>query len=127
MASTVANEYPVKKTMEKLYCKIRHKGKDNKSRVGSYTKSVVTCHKCGKKGNLKIDCKSNRNGSSGELFKKSTIKLPKWVTKKSVVSDVENMTTATVKRKKSVKWCTSYNEVNGAWGYHLKVDHREWK
>ena len=30
-ASTVAIEYPVNKTVNKVYCKISHKGKDNKS------------------------------------------------------------------------------------------------
>ena len=48
MSSTAAIEYLVNKTMEKLYSKIRHKEKDNEYGVGSYTKSVATCHKCGK-------------------------------------------------------------------------------
>ena len=50
MASTVAIESTVNKTVEKVHCKIRHKGKDSKYGVGSSTKSVVTCHKCIKKG-----------------------------------------------------------------------------
>ena len=54
MDSTVAIEYPVNKTVYKVYFKIRQKGKDNKSGVGSSIKSVVTCHKCGKKGPQKI-------------------------------------------------------------------------
>ena len=37
-ASNVAIEYPVNNTMKKVYCKIRHKGKENKSGVGSSTK-----------------------------------------------------------------------------------------
>ena len=48
MACNVAIESPANKTVEKFYCKIRHKGKDSKSGVGSFTKSVVTCHKYGK-------------------------------------------------------------------------------
>ena len=48
--STKAIGYPVNKTVEKVYCKIRHKEKDNKSGVGSSTKSHVTCHNCGKRG-----------------------------------------------------------------------------
>ena len=48
--STKAIESPVNKTVEKVYCKIRHKGKDNKFGVGSSTKSNVTCHNCGKRG-----------------------------------------------------------------------------
>ena len=54
MNSTVAIESPVNNTVEKPYIKICHKGKDNKSVVGSSTKSVVTCHKCGKRA-LKIE------------------------------------------------------------------------
>ena len=50
MASTVEIESPVNKTVEKVYCKIRHKGKDNKYEIRSYTKSDVTCHNCGQKG-----------------------------------------------------------------------------
>ena len=49
MASNVAIEYPVNNTMHKVYCKNHNKGKDNKSGVESTTKSVVTCHKCGKR------------------------------------------------------------------------------
>ena len=48
-ASTMAIEYPVNKTVEKVYCKIRHKGKDNKSGLGSSTKSDVTCKNCVKR------------------------------------------------------------------------------
>ena len=51
--STKSIESPVNKTVEKVYCKIRHTGKDNKSGVGSSTKSDVTCHNCGKKGPFK--------------------------------------------------------------------------
>ena len=29
--------------------------------------------------------------------------------------------------KEKYKWCTSLNNGNVAWGYHWKVDHREWK
>ena len=46
--STVAIESPSNKNVEKVYCKIRQKEKDNKSGVGSSTKSDVTCHNCGK-------------------------------------------------------------------------------
>ena len=49
MDFTVAIESTVNKTVEKVHCKIRHKGKDSKYGVGSSTKSVVTFHKCGKK------------------------------------------------------------------------------
>ena len=52
IASNVVIEAPVNKTVEKVYCKIHHKGKDNKYGVESSTKSVVTCHKCEKKGHF---------------------------------------------------------------------------
>ena len=38
VASTVAIKSPVNKTAEKVYYKIRHIGKDNKSGIGSSTK-----------------------------------------------------------------------------------------
>ena len=124
----MALEYPANKTVEKHYCKIRHKGKDNKSGVGLSTKSNVTCHNCGERGHLKSNRKSNRNGSNGDLSKASTRKLPKWVTKKPMISDVQNLTTATMNcNKHHYKWCTSCNDGDGAWGYHWKADQREWK
>ena len=126
--STVEIVSPVNKTVEKVYCIIRHKGKDNKYIVGSYTKPAVTCRNYGRRGHLNSNCKSNRNGSNGELSKTSTRKLPKWVTNKPVISDVQNLTIVTMKRNKHhYKWCTSCHEGNGAWRYHWKVDHREWK
>ena len=100
-ASNVEIESPVNKTVEKFYCKIRHKGKENKYGVGSSINSALTCHKCGKKGHLERNSKSNRNGFNGELSKTSTRKLPKWVTKNPMISDVQNLTTATMKCNKS--------------------------
>ena len=88
MDFTVAIEAPVNNTVEKVYYKIHHKGKNNKSEVGSSTKSVVTCHKCDKRVHIKRNCKSNRNGSDGGISKISTRKLSKWVTKKPMISDV---------------------------------------
>ena len=58
MAPTVEIGAPVNKTVDKFYFKSRHKGKENKSGLGSSTKSIVTCHKCGKKGHLKRNLKS---------------------------------------------------------------------
>ena len=52
-AYAVAIESPVNKTVEKVYCKIRDKGKDNNSEIGSSTKLDVTCYNCGKKGQCK--------------------------------------------------------------------------
>ena len=85
MASTKAIESPVNKNLENVYCKVCHKGKDNKSGVGSSTKSYETCNNCGKKCHLKRNFKSNRNGSNGGLSKTSTIKLPIWVTKNPMI------------------------------------------
>ena len=51
---TVAVEDPVKKNAEKVELKSLRNGEDNNSVVGSYTKSVATCHKCGKKGHMKM-------------------------------------------------------------------------
>ena len=45
-----------------------------------------------------------------------------------MISDVQILTTATTNRNKHhYKWCTLFNNVNGAWGYHWKIDHGEWK
>ena len=125
---TVAIEYPVNKKAEKVNFKRYHNGNGNKYGVGSSTNSVATCHKCGKNCHMKMNFKSNINGYNGGLSKTSTRKLLKWVTKKPMISDVENLTTATMKRNKNhYKWCTSCNSGNGAWGYHWKIDHRECK
>ena len=51
--STVVIESQFNKTVEKVYCKTHHKGKDNTSGVGLSTKSDVTCHNCVKKGPFK--------------------------------------------------------------------------
>ena len=53
MAFTLAIEAPVNNTVDKVYYKIHHKGKDNKSGVWSSTKLVVTCHKYDKRGHIK--------------------------------------------------------------------------
>ena len=81
---------------KKFDFKSRRSGNGSGSEKGSFTRSNGKCHKCGKKGHLERNSKSSRNGSNGELSKISTRKLPKWVTKKPKISDVENMTTATV-------------------------------
>ena len=97
----MAIEDPVNKTVDKVYCKRSHSGNDNKSGVGSYTKSVATCHKCVKKSHTKRNCTPNRNGSYGELSKRSTRNIPKWVTKKLMISDVEYLTTTTMNHNKN--------------------------
>ena len=69
----MAIEDPVNKTVEKFDIRRLHNGKDNKSGVGSSTRSVATCHKCGKK--YIRNCKSNISGSDGSLFVISTRKF----------------------------------------------------
>ena len=54
--------------------------------------------------------------------------LPEWVTRKPVDSDNKDLTTATMTRNdKKYKWCTSCNNGKGAWGFHWKDGHEEWK
>ena len=31
------------------------------------------------------------------------------------------------RNNKKYKWCTSYNNGNGAWGFHWKDGHEDWK
>ena len=95
-SSTVEVKDPVNNTVEKFNSKIRHNFKDINSVVVSSTKSVATCHKCGKKGHIKRNCKSNINGSDGGLSKRSTRELPKWVINKPVISYVPYLTTDTM-------------------------------
>ena len=50
------------------------------------------------------------------------------MTKKPVVSDTKDLTTATITRNdKKYKWCTSCNNGQGEWGFHWKGGHKEWK
>ena len=59
-------------------------------------------------GHIQKDCRSKANHSSGNTPKNSINELPKWVTRKPVVSDTKNLTTATMTRNdKKYKWCTS--------------------
>ena len=62
---TVTIEDSVNKTVKKVYCKIRHNGKDDNSVSGLSTNSVVACHKFGKKGYIKKNFKSNVNTYGG--------------------------------------------------------------
>ena len=65
----------------------------------------MTCHKCGQKGHINKDCKSNLNGSGENPPKKSTNELPEWVTKKPIYSDTKDPATVTITQKnKQYKW-----------------------
>ena len=47
---------------------------------------------------------------------------------KPVVSDTKDLTTATITRNdKKYRWCISCNNGKGAWGFHWKDGHEEWK
>ena len=49
-------------------------------------------------------------------------------TRKPVDSDTKYMITATMTcNNKNYKWCISCNNGQGAWGFHWKDYHREWK
>ena len=73
----------------------------------------------------KRDLEYNINGSGGDLSKRLTRKFPKWVTKNPTISDVEYLTTPTLKHnKKKYKWCIYLNNGNDTWGSHWKFGHK---
>ena len=93
---------------------------------GSSARSDKTCHKCNKKGHIKKYCRSKEHGSSVNTPKKSINELQKWVTRKPVDSDTKDLITATMTHNnKKYKWCISFNNGQGAWGFHCKDGHRE--
>ena len=50
------------------------------------------------------------------------------MTEKPVVSDTKDLTTATItSNNKKDKWCMSYNNGQGYWGFHWKDGHEEWE
>ena len=94
----MAIEQSINKALKQFGFKSRRSGNGSGSEKGSSAKSDWKCHKCGKKGHIKKDCKSKVNGSSGNTPKKSINELPEWVTMNPVVSDTKYMTTATMTR-----------------------------
>ena len=81
----------------------------------------MNCHKCGKEVHIQKDWRSTGNGSSGNTPKNFKNDLPEWVTRKSVVSDIKDLTTATMTHNnKNYKWYTSFNNGQGAWVFHWK-------
>ena len=124
----VAIDQSINKDLEQVDFKICHGENGSGSGRGSYARSDITCHKCGKKGHIQKDCKSKGNGSGENSPKNSTNELPYWVNKKPVVSDTKYLTTANMTHNnKKYKWCTSCNNVQGARGFHWKDGHEEWK
>ena len=64
----------------------------------------------------------------GTHQRKSTNELPEWVTRNPVVPDTKDLTTSIMTHNdKKYKWCISCNNSKGAWGFHWKDDHKEWK
>ena len=124
----MAIEDPVNNTAEKYGFKSLNNEKDNNSDVWLFTKPVATCHKCGKKSHMERDFKLLKNGCGGDLSHRSSMKLPKWVTKNHVISDVEYLTTDTMNRNNNqYTWSISFNNSNGSWVYQWKVGHKECK
>ena len=81
-----------------------------------------------KNGHIQKYCRPKGNGSSGNSSKKCTNQLPEWVTIKPIVSDTKDLKTATMTRNdKKYKWFISCNNGQGAWGFHWKDGHEEWK
>ena len=124
----MAIEQSINKALKQVDLNSRSSGNFIGSGRGSSARSDKTCHECGKKGHIQKDCRSKANGSSGNTPKKSINGLPEWVTRKPVDSDTKYLTTSTMTRNyKKYKWCTSFNNGKGAWGFHWKYGHEEWK
>ena len=124
----MAIEQSINKALKQVDLKSRRSGNGSGFGKGSFSRSDITCHKCGKRGNIKKDCRSKGNGSSGSTPKKSTNELQDWVTMKPVISYTKNLTKANLIHNKSkYKWCTSYNNGQGTWGFHWRDGHEEWK
>ena len=125
-ACTVVIDQSINKALEQVDFKSRRSVNGSGSGGGSYDRSYMTCHKCGKKGHNKKNCRSKENGSGGNPPGKYPNELPEWVTKNSVVSDTKALATATTTRNnKKYRWCTSCNNYQGAWGFHWKDGHEE--
>ena len=80
-------EQSINKSLKQVDFNSRRSVNCSGSEIGLSTKSYITCHKCGKKGHIQKDCRSNGNGSSGKSPKNSTNDLPEWMTMKPVFSD----------------------------------------
>ena len=75
-AYTVAIEQSINKALKQVDFKSRNSGNSSGSGRGSSARSDITCHKCGKEGHIKKDCRSTVNSSSENTPKKSTNELP---------------------------------------------------
>ena len=64
-AYTAAIEKSINKALKQVDFKSRRSGNVSGSGKGSFARSDITCHKCGKKGQTQKYCRSKGNGSSG--------------------------------------------------------------
>ena len=72
----MAIEQTINKSLKQVDLKICRSVNGSGYGRGSSARSDITCHKCGKKGHIQIDCRSKLNGSSGNSPKKSISELP---------------------------------------------------
>ena len=102
----VAIEQSINKALKQVDFKIRRSGNVSGSgRRSSARSDNGTCHKCGKKGHIKKNCRSTGNVSSGNTPKNSINELPECVTINPVDSDTKYLTTSTMTRNyKKYKW-----------------------
>ena len=69
-------EQLIKKSLNQVDFKSLCSGNGSGSERVSYSRSDITCHKCGKKGHIQKNCRSKGNVSSGNLPNKCTNELP---------------------------------------------------
>ena len=72
----MAIEQSINKALNKVDFKSLLSGNGSGSGRGSSAMSDITCHKCGKKGNIQKECRSKGNGCSGKSPKKFTNEIP---------------------------------------------------
>ena len=68
----MAIEQSINEALKQVYFKSRRSGNVVVFERGSFARSDITCHKCGKRGYIYKDCRSKGNGSSKKSPKKST-------------------------------------------------------
>ena len=86
-ACTVVIDQSINKALEQVDFKSRRSVNGSGSGGGSYDRSYMTCHKCGKKGHNKKNCRSKENGSGGNPPGKYPNELPEWVTYEFLVQE----------------------------------------
>ena len=72
----MAIEKSINKALKQVDFKSGQSGNGSGFGRGSYARSDMTCHTCGKKGHIKKDCRSTGNGSSGNTYKKYINEIP---------------------------------------------------